>query len=283
MIQVKRVAGQAACRRRSTASAWQVSPMAESRSRQTLAGGEFRSLLKEDMPLERIPTESGAILYDPSRISHPQPVDFEPSTLLAAGRVSATAAGRGSAWFVDARPGMPAQVLRHYRRGGLVARWVADRYLWTGEEATRSFRELRLLAMIESLGLPAARPVAARYVRDGLWYRADLLTVAIPAARPLAERLDAAPGDALWPRVGATLRAFHDAGIRHADLNARNLLICADGAVQLIDFDRGARCRPGRWRAANLARLARSLQKFAGPDTDSEQWRALLAGYARGG
>jgi 3-deoxy-D-manno-octulosonic acid kinase len=174
-------------------------------------------------------------------------------------------------------------VLRHYRRGGLVARLVADRYLWTGEEATRAFRELRLLALIESLGLPAARPVAARYVRHGLWYRADLLTVAIAAAQPLAERLDAGPGDALWPRLGATIRAFHDAGIRHADLNARNLLVCADGAVQLIDFDRGMLCRPGRWRAANLARLARSLQKFGGPDPHSGQWRALLDGYVRGG
>jgi 3-deoxy-D-manno-octulosonic acid kinase len=239
-------------------------------------------LLKEDMRLERIPTESGAILYDPSRISHPQPADFEPLALLAAGRVSATAPGRGSAWFVDSRDGMPPQVLRHYRRGGLVARLVADRYLWSGEEATRAFRELRLLALVESLGLPAARPVAARYVRDGLWYRADLLTVAIPAARPLAECLDAAPGDPLWPRVGATIRAFHDAGIRHADLNARNLLVRADGAVQMIDFDRGVQCRPGPWREANLARLARSLQKFGGPPPQSAQWRALLDGYARG-
>ncbi len=257
--------------------------MAESRSRQTLAGGESRSLLKEDMRLERIPTKSGAILYDPSRIGHPQPADFEPLALAADGRISGTAPGRGSAWFLSGRDGSPAQVLRHYRRGGLIARLVADRYLWTGEEATRAFRELRLLALIESLGLPAARPVAARYVRDGLWYRADLLTVAIPAVTPLAARLAAPPDDPLWPRVGATVRAFHDAGIRHADLNARNVLVGAGGEVQLIDFDRGAQRPPGRWRAANLARLARSLRKFGGPGPDSAQWRALLDGYARAG
>ena len=161
-----------------------------------------------------------------------------------------------------------------------MARLVADRYLWTGEEATRAFRELRLLALIESLGLPAARPVAARYVRAGPWYRADLLTVAIPATRPFAERLDAAPDDPLWRRVGATIRAFHDAGIRHADLNARNVLVGDDGAVHLIDFDRGVRSRPGRWRAANLARLARSVEKFGGPGPGTASWRALLDGYA---
>jgi 3-deoxy-D-manno-octulosonic acid kinase len=234
------------------------------------------------MRLERIPTGTGAILYDPSRIGHPRPDDFDPVALGAAGRIAATAPGRGSAWFIAALPGGVPQVLRHFRRGGLVARLVEDRYLWAGAEATRSFRELALLARIEALGLPAARPVAARYVRAGAWYRADLLTVAIEGARPLAELLGAGRGSAPWARVGATIRAFHDAGVRHADLNARNVLVSGDGAVHLIDFDRGAELRPGSWCAANLARLARSLAKFGGPGTDSAEWRALLAGYADG-
>ncbi len=232
------------------------------------------------MPLERIPTESGAILYDPSRIGHPRQADFEPAALAAAGRITATAPGRGSAWFLAGRgPGAPAEVLRHYRRGGLVARALADSYLWTGAEATRPFRELRLLAALEARGLPAARPVAARYLRHGPWYRADLLTVAIPEARPLALCLEAAVDSDLWTRVGATIRAFHDQGIRHADLNARNVLIGADGAVHLIDFDRGSEAAPDRWCAANLARLARSLEKFGGPGPHSSQWAALMAGY----
>jgi 3-deoxy-D-manno-octulosonic acid kinase len=235
------------------------------------------------MRLERIPTGTGAILYDPSRIGHPGPADFEPAALAAEGRIVATAPGRGSAWFLaPAAPGAPAWVLRHYRRGGLVARLVADRYLWTGAAATRGFSELALLAHVETLGLPAARPVAARYVRCGAWYRADLLTVAIAAARPLAELLGGAHGPAPWERIGATIRAFHDAGVRHADLNARNVLVGADGGVHLIDFDRGTLARAGRWREANLARLARSLAKFGGPGTGSAEWRALLAGYRDG-
>jgi len=235
------------------------------------------------MRLERIPTGTGAILYDPSRIGHPRPQDFDPGALAAAGRVAATAPGRGSAWFLAAPPGGVPQVLRHYRRGGLVARLVEDRYLWTGADATRGFRELALLAQIEALGLPAARPVAARYQRAGPWYRADLLTVAIEGARPLAELLGEGRAGAPWERVGATIRAFHDAGIRHADLNARNVLVSGDGAVHLIDFDRGTEARPGAWCAGNLARLARSLAKFGGPGTGSAEWRALLAGYAAGG
>src|SRR3974390_2180739 len=165
------------------------------------------------MPLERIATGTGAILYDPSRLDHPTPADFDPLELAAAGRVTGTATGRGSAWFVAAaRPGGAATVLRHYRRGGLVARLVADRYLWRGEDATRAFRELRLLSAIEALGLPAARPVAARYARAGVAYRADLVTLAIAQARPLAAQLGSGLPPALWQRIGATIRPFPDAG-----------------------------------------------------------------------
>ena len=235
------------------------------------------------MRLERIATETGAILYDPARLDHPTPADFDPQALAASGRVTGTATGRGSAWFVAAaRPGAGATVLRHYRRGGWIARLVADRYLWRGAEATRAFRELRLLAAIEALGLPAARPVAARYARAGAAYRADLLTLAIPAAQPLAERLGAGLDAPTWRRIGATIRDFHEAGIRHADLNARNVLLDAHGAVHLIDFDRGALVAPGPWRARNLERLRRSLLKLGSRAADGDDppgWAELLAGY----
>lgn len=248
---------------------------------QTLSGGEPWNSVRDDMRLERIATETGAILYDPSRLDHPTAADFDPQALAAAGRVVGTATGRGSAWFIaPSRPGGAATVLRHYRRGGLVARLVADRYLWRGAEATRAFRELRLLAALEALGLPAARPVAARYLRSGAAYRADLLTLAIPGARPLAARLGERLAPALWWRIGATIRAFHDAGVRHADLNAHNVLLDGDGAVYLIDFDRGAQVAPGAWRERNLGRLERSLTKLAAiRSTAGAEWAALLEGY----
>ena len=278
MIQVNCVRGHAACSVRSTASVWHVSPIAESRRMQTLAGGALWNCMRDDMRLERIATETGAILYDPSRLDHPTPDDFDPLALAARGRVTGSAEGRGSAWFVAPRSGGAAMVLRHYRRGGFVARLVTDRYLWRGAEATRGFRELRLLAALEALGLPAARPVAARYVRSGVAYRADLVTLAIPNARPLAARLGERLAPALWRRIGATIRAFHDAGVRHADLNARNVLLDSDGSVHLIDFDRGALVSAGAWRERSLARLRRSLAKIGGAPATSD-WAELLEGY----
>lgn len=235
------------------------------------------------MRLERVPVEAGAILYAPARIDHPSDADFDPEPLRAAGRIVGSAQGRGSVWFLSA-PGdsRACFVLRHYRRGGLIARLVADRYLWRGEDATRAFRELRLLARLEALGLPAVRPVAARYRRAGITYRADLITVAVPGARSLASRLSAGLPFADWQRVGAVIRAFHDAGVRHADLNAHNVLFDERGNVQLVDFDRGAIVSPGAWREANLARLKRSLLKLGAFGADEDRapaWLELRAGY----
>jgi len=281
MIHVYRVFGHTACRARKIASAWHVSPIADSLSRQTEAGGESSSEVETDMRLQRIPTEGGAILYDPSRLAHPNDRNFDPVALARGGHVESAARGRGASFRVEGSdPQQPASYLRQYRRGGLFGAVLFDRYLWLGEWRTRAFRELTLLAEMETLGLPAARGVAARYQRSGLIYRAQLLTVAIEGARPLSNiwpELD----PAAWQDIGATVRRFHEAGIRHADLNAHNILIGEDGEVHLIDFDRGARVAPGRWRARNLARLARSLAKLSGPTVESVQWRALLKGYAR--
>jgi len=153
--------------------------------------------------------------------------------------------------------------------------------VWTGAARTRAFREFRLLAELVDRGLPVPAPVAARYVRGGAAYRADLLTRRVPgetlAALLAQDRLDAA----LAARVGRTLAAFHRAGVWHADLNAHNILIDAEGTVTLIDFDRG-RLRTPRfaWQQDNLQRLLRSLRKLGAREPGlAAFWHPLLAAY----
>lgn len=190
--------------------------------------------------------------------------------------------GRGGVPFLVTPAGTCA--LRHYRRGGLVARLVADRYLWTGAERTRAFREFRLLATLTDAGLPVARPVAARYVRSGPSYRADLLTLRIERAQTLSRHMgDSGATPTLAARVGETIACFHVAGAWHADLNANNIMIDSAGAVWLIDFDRGRLRKPrASWQQANLARLRRSLAKL---DLDREQdfeqrfWQPLVRAH----
>lgn len=212
------------------------------------------------------------ILYDAGRLCDaaaevpPGPQLVDPDHWRRQGRVTGEAPGRGASLFLDAGAGRE-WVLRPYRRGGLVARLSARRYLWTGLEQTRAFRELRLTAALHQRGLPVPTPVAAAVTRHGLTYEAALITERLPGARALAERLEARQaGDALLAEVGRTIRRFHDAGLDHVDLNARNLLVDEALCVWLIDLDR-CRLRPkGAWQDANLARLERSLAKFGAAD-----------------
>ena len=225
----------------------------------------------------------GALLYDPDAVAEPSAALLDPAA-HGAPRGESGRGGRGAVWYVQGPFG--EAVLRHYRRGGAVARVNRDRYLFRGEGRTRPFREFQLLQRLRSQGLPAPRPLAAGYRRDGIFYRADILTQRIAGAQSLAERLHReAMDEGAWRRVGQTLARFHDAGAFHADLNAHNLLFDRDAAVWLIDFDRGELRRPGRWRAANLERLQRSLRKLSaagGRAFDQQGWNALRAAYADG-
>jgi len=228
-------------------------------------------------------TADGAILFDPACAAQADGAWFDAAAWRDRGLAERADAGRGDAWFLRAPWG--ASVLRHYRRGGLVARVLGDRYLWTGAERTRCFAEFRLLQELLGRGLPVPAPVAARYVRRGLHYRADLITRRIVGAETLAARLASSDADAdLLARVGATVAEFHAAGAFHADLNAHNVLL-TEGRVWLIDFDRGARRTPARaWQQANLARLRRSLHKVlpgrAAADIDARLWAPLSAAHA---
>ncbi|MGO2008938.1 3-deoxy-D-manno-octulosonic acid kinase [Vreelandella alkaliphila] len=172
------------------------------------------------------------------------------------------APGRGSSFFLKASDS-EQWVLRPYRRGGLIAKLSEKRYLWLGEERTRAFRELRLNAALYDQGLPVPRPVACCVMRYGPTYEAALITVRIPGAQALASLLAAGEaGEALLQRVGAMIKRFHQAGLDHVDLNARNILIDPLGEPWLIDLDRCRLRPPGKWQEHNINRLARSLKKF---------------------
>ena len=72
-------------------------------------------------------TARGAMLYDASRGGQPQERIFDRGHWRSLGAIEETAGGRGTVAFV--RHGERRWVLRHYRRGGLVARILDDGYL----------------------------------------------------------------------------------------------------------------------------------------------------------
>jgi 3-deoxy-D-manno-octulosonic acid kinase len=239
---------------------------------------------------QRIATASGAILADAARLGSVLDTCgeavFEPRFWAERSELAAVEAGRGSAWFLDS--GARHWVLRHYRRGGFIARLSADRYFWTGESRVRAFAEYRLLARLIERGLPVPRPIGARYQRSGLRYRCDLITERVEGAATLSAALAArALSDEAWLSIGTAIARLHRAGVDHADLNAHNILIDRQGAVSIIDFDRGRIRAAGTWRLRNLRRLRRSLEKIS-RDLPPERfyaaaWASLLTGYGASG
>lgn len=182
------------------------------------------------------------------------------------------------------RDGGADWVLRHYARGGLVGRLIRHRYLWLGLERTRAWRELRLLGWMRDHDLPVPRPIAAHVIRLGMVYEQHLVTERIASAEPLQGLLQTAPlPEAGWVSLGRCLRRFHDAGVRHADLNASNVMRDASGQFHLLDFDRGQRLDDHRFVPQVLARLLRSLHKQRARDPgfhfSEADWAALLDGH----
>lgn len=174
-------------------------------------------------------------------------------------------------------------VLRHYSRGGLVARFIEDHYVWRGLEATRAWRELEVLTRLQEWQLPAPRPVAALIARSALVYRADIITVYIPATRALSALLRGdSVTESLWQRIGTMLGSFHAHGVDHPDITAHNILIDADQRTWLVDFDNAVIRGAGNWRARGLARFERSLRKVAmeiGGTFSPRAWESVVTGY----
>lgn len=227
----------------------------------------------------------GHIVYDPEWLSEATPELFDPHHLSVQGMLSSFGSGRGTVWLF--RHEGKEYALRHYHRGGQVAQFLGDRYLWTGLNRSRPARETKILRQLAGQGLPVPSPAAWRVIRSGLMYRADLIVTRISRARPLTQIMREQPLTATeWENLGAMLRRFHDLQVWHADLNLSNILLRPPGDFFLIDFDR-CRIRFGRlWKQRNLKRLHRSCLKEQAQNPEfhfrEQDFDALLEGYARG-
>ncbi len=229
-------------------------------------------------------TATGAILYDKAIINQISERHFTPTGWPHAEAIEGAlrSSGRGTTMFVG---NVPRQlVLRHYMRGGLIGKVVRDRYVFSGADETRSFKEWRLLHKLLEKNLRVPRPAAARYSKSGTFYTADIITVSIPTVMALSEYIAGKdPGAAFWRSIGAAIHTFHAAGAYHADMNAYNLQIDSEGKLWMLDFDKGSLRPPGPWQQVTLSRLHRSLQKILALDPTlnfrRENWEQLLEGY----
>ncbi len=179
--------------------------------------------------------------------------------------------GRGRPAVVPAGAG--ELVVRHYYHGGVLRRLTGDLFLGAG----RFLKELRLLAAARRAGAAVPEPAGlliepASFSRA----RADLVTVCIPESIDLLsyyrENFLAGKGNspaelpAVIAAAGRQVARLHRAGVRHGDLQVKNILVLPRSLPPeafVLDLDAG---RPGpvgeAGRRANLSRLYRSFLKM---------------------
>ncbi len=199
---------------------------------------------------------------------------FEPDYLASQELIVSEAQGRGTAYIFDWQG--QRYVLRHYHRGGLIAKFNRDHYLWTGLHNTRAYREFSLLLKMQTWQLATSRALAARIIRSRLSYQADIITHYVPHDSTLAQRLknkEACP----WENIGQAIGKMHAHHIHHDDLNSHNILINGQDDITIIDFDKGAICNNKQKLLGNIERLKRSVEKEGG--VEDGDWAMLLEGY----
>lgn len=223
------------------------------------------------------------VWVEPTCFEAAEPCLFDPAWWQQHGACQALGAGRGHIHQVQDSRGQ--YLLRHYYRGGLIARISRDLFLAQALPQTRAMAEFTLLGRLRARGLPVPQACAARHVRHGLFYRADILVALIPDATDVARLLhgERALAAGEWQSLGRAVRRLHDEQVFHSDLNCHNLMLDAAGKAWIVDFDKCGFRAGNDWKSANLARLLRSLRKQARLDPAlrwrESDWQDLMAGY----
>lgn len=207
---------------------------------------------------------------------------FDPSYLKQQNLINKTARGRGEVYFFTLDN--LNVVLRHYYRGGMIAKLIEDRFVFAGIQNTRAYRELAILQYLHTKGVNVPTPISARVHVLGLSYQCDIITEAVERAKELHGLLLSEDVDnATWTNIGHEVQNLHRAQACHYDLNVKNVLITEQGKVVLLDFD-SCEIRPGEtWKQKNIDRFKRSLlkqaSKFEQYHFDESKWQIFLKAY----
>ena len=176
--------------------------------------------------------------------------------------------GRGVAYAITLPVTKTRAVVRHNRHGGLFAPFTRDLFL----PPTRAPHELAVSLRLRELGVPTPDVLMFGTSSSGLVFRrADVVTREIERAFDLATfmtgQTPAARRAAAWEATRTLVRTMNAAGVRHHDLNVKNVLLAPGESglsAYLLDVDRVTIGAPESVAAAagNVARLLRSARKW---------------------
>lgn len=171
-------------------------------------------------------------------------VPLSPSNLLRltsilqapAHAADAALEGRGSVSMIELE-GIGAVVVKHYRRGGMLANLISKTYLKLGKP--RSQLEYEQMQIVGRLGICTPEPIAYAY-KGGLFYRAWLVTREVEQALSMAQLSRIAPERvaAAMHVLGRQIDLLVTHRIRHADFHPGNVLVDYSNKVYIIDFDK---------------------------------------------
>jgi hypothetical protein len=176
--------------------------------------------------------------------------------------------GRQTAWGIMLDGGSRVVVRRNHH-GGVFRKWTGSMFLFP----TRAPKELELSLALQRLAIPTP-PVVAIVIYRGEFIEAwsDVVTEEITGGQDfgallLATHPESADRRAAWIAVEALLGRLAASGVRHHDLNVKNILLrrVDDNAfvAYLLDVDR-VKLNLSRSAAdeGNRTRLLRSLEKW---------------------
>lgn len=159
-------------------------------------------------------------------------------------------------------------VVRRCCHGGWWRFFAGDRYV--GEH--RAKIEIQNSDLIRQLGIATPEIVGVAFYTLGPFLRMDFITVLVENSEDLIAFLARRPSPQQHARAIAAVRTLLEqcaaSGLRHRDLNARNILLShKDDSViaHVLDVEdvTWSPDQVARTRVANQARLARSLRKRA--------------------
>jgi len=193
--------------------------------------------------------------------------------------------GRGVAYAIALPVSGTRVVVRHNRRGGLLAPLTRDFFL----PPTRAPYELAVSLRLSALGVrtPEVLMYGVHRLPIGL-RRADVVTREVIGGRDLATYIHADASSvergAAWAATRELLTALNAAGARHHDLNVKNVLLAptADRLeawvldVDRVDFGEPDSVAVRRGNAERLLRSARKWRDLHGAVFDERELGSLL-------
>jgi tRNA A-37 threonylcarbamoyl transferase component Bud32 len=171
-------------------------------------------------------------------------------------------------------------VIRNYRHGGLLGKLFGGVFY----DGNRPLNEVHLNEIAARKGVPSAEVIAvAKRKLWGVFYKADFISKEIAGAVDLVQFLkESSPAfiqkskKSVIYAVVKLIRSMHDAGIYHADLHLKNILLKSNTNGEfhayIIDLDKSAALQELniRQRIKNLLRLDRSLEKLCWSSGETE-------------